>query len=316
MEVLLEVADRGSFTAAASSLSFTPSAVSQQMASLERDIGAKLFDRTSTGMRLTSAGTLLLARAREILAAVSEAERELGSMTEESADRLRLGSFPSATTTFVGVAVSRMRSKLPGVRFELIDAEPHESLARLAAGQLDLALTHKVDGLPDLNQVNGHRLVPDEDLHVIELFDEPYCVALRGDHRLAERAQLELEDLRGELLVGSPELCWPWGPELIRLCQARGFAPRLEPLYSGSGPSIQAMVAAGRGMTLVPRLANDSLQPGLVARRLVRGPARHVCIVRLARTRLTQAEEAFVEAIRETIEDFELDLLTTSTSLR
>src|SRR5437764_3106028 len=140
MRVLREVATQRSFSAAAEKLGYTQSAVSQQIAALEREAGATLIERNPRGVRLTDAGEALVRHADKILARLAEAEAELEAIAGLRGGRLRLASFPTAGATLVPRAIREFSHRHPGVELSLTEAEPNESLPRLKAGELDLAL--------------------------------------------------------------------------------------------------------------------------------------------------------------------------------
>src|ERR671912_82901 len=141
MRVLREVAARGSFSAAAEALSFTQSAVSQQVAALEREAGAVLVERSARGVRLTEAGEAVVRHADAILAKLSEAEAELEAIAGLRGGRLRMAAFESAAATIMPVAISRFADQHPGVELSLSLLEPEEAVAALKAGDIDLACT-------------------------------------------------------------------------------------------------------------------------------------------------------------------------------
>src|ERR687883_1329792 len=140
MRVLREVAVRGSFSAAAEALSFTQSAVSQQIAALEREAGAVLVERSARGVRLTEAGEAVVRHADAILARLAEAEAELEAIAGLRGGRLRMGAFESAASTLMPLAIAAFRDRHPAVELTLTDLEPHESVPLLRAGELDLIL--------------------------------------------------------------------------------------------------------------------------------------------------------------------------------
>src|SRR5919201_4441539 len=140
MKVLREVAAERSFSAAAQKLGYTQSAVSQQIAALERESGTVLIERNPRGIRLTDAGEALVRHADGILARLAEAEAELEAIAGLRGGRLRLGSFPTAGATLMPKAIAVFSRKHPGVELSLAEAEPDESLPRLKAGELDLIL--------------------------------------------------------------------------------------------------------------------------------------------------------------------------------
>src|ERR1700756_2270325 len=131
LRVLKEVAEQGSFSAAADSLSYTQSAVSQQVAALERETGTQLVQRNARGVRLTEAGAALVCHADAIIARLAAAEAELEAIAGLRGGRLRLATFPTAGATLVALAVAEFSRRHPGVELTLCDAEPEESLPQL-----------------------------------------------------------------------------------------------------------------------------------------------------------------------------------------
>src|SRR3954447_19858707 len=140
MRVLREVSRRGSFSAAAESLAYTQSAISQQIAALEREAGTRLVERNARGVRLTDAGRVLVDHADAILARLADAEAELEAIAGLRGGRLRLVAFPSAGATVMPEAIARFRERHPGVELTLEPAEPEPSIARLRTGEVDVAL--------------------------------------------------------------------------------------------------------------------------------------------------------------------------------
>src|SRR6201989_1176619 len=140
MRVLREVAVRGSFSAAAEALSFTQSAVSQQIAALEREAGTVLVQRNARGVRLTEAGEALVRHTEAVLARLAEAEAELESIAGLRGGRLRLAAFESAAASLMPLAIAAFRAAHPGIELSLILAELDNSAAMLKGGELDLAL--------------------------------------------------------------------------------------------------------------------------------------------------------------------------------
>src|SRR4051795_7612422 len=148
LKVLREVAAQSSFSAAAEKLGYTQSAVSQQIAALEREADATLIERNSRGLRLTDAGEALVRHADKILARLAEAEAELEAIAGLRGGRLRLATFPSAGATLVPPAIALFSQRHPSVDLSLVEAEPEESLPMLKEGELDVAMVYEYDALP------------------------------------------------------------------------------------------------------------------------------------------------------------------------
>src|ERR671921_1778266 len=166
LKVLKEVAARGSFSAAAESLAYTQSAVSQQIAALEREAGTRLVERNARGVRLTDAGRALVEHADAILARLADAEAELEAIAGLRGGRLRLAAFPSAGATIMPEAIARFRTRHPAVELTLEPAEPEPSLVRLRAGEADLVL----------DITSGFRAQRDDAIERVHLLDDPMYV--------------------------------------------------------------------------------------------------------------------------------------------
>src|SRR3954466_875009 len=163
MRVLREVARCGSFSAAAEALSFTQSAVSQQIAALERETGATLVERSVRGIRLTDAGRALVRHTEAILGRLAEAEAELEAIAGLRGGRLRIVSFESAGATLMPLAIATFRERHPAVELSMTLLEPEDSIPQLRAGELDLAITFATPQGPDA----------DDSLHHQHLIDDP-----------------------------------------------------------------------------------------------------------------------------------------------
>src|SRR5881227_356091 len=146
LRVLCEVASRGSFSAAAESLSYTQSAVSQAIARLEAETGTKLVVRDRRGVRPTAAGATLIEHAEAIFAQIEAAEADLAAVLGVRGGRLRVASFPSAGATLMPLAIATFRERHPDVTLTLAEGEPEEIAPRLRVGEFDLALLFEFPG--------------------------------------------------------------------------------------------------------------------------------------------------------------------------
>jgi DNA-binding transcriptional LysR family regulator len=255
LNILREVAHRNSFSAAADSLYLSQSAVSQQIATLEREVGMRLLDRTREGPKLTDAGRVLVGHAEAAIARLEEAERDLAAIAGLESGELRVASFPSASATVLTEAVSIFDRRHPGVRLSVADAEPEESLPRLRAGDLDLALTFDYPSIPKAEE---------RDLDRELVLTESMYVALPADHPLASRPTVDLAELSEMTwLCGSlPSTC---GEVVLAACRSAGFEPQVG-FETDDYHVMQGFIAAGLGTTLLPDLALPTLRPGLVVR--------------------------------------------------
>ena len=255
LRILREVAQRGSFSAAAEALYLSQSAVSQQIATLEREVGMKLLDRTREGPKLTDAGRVAVSHAEAAIARLEEAERELAAIAGLEGGELRLASFPSASATVLTEAVSVFHRRHPKVRLSVTDAEPQESLPQLRGGEVDLALSFDYPSLPKDD---------DRDLEFTLVLTESMHIALPKDHPLAERPVVPLIELAEvEWLCGSrPSSC---GEIVVQACRDAGFEPHIG-FESDDYHVMQGFIAAGLGVTLLPDLALPTLRSDLVVR--------------------------------------------------
>jgi len=298
--MLAEVARCGSFSAAAEAMCFTPSAVSQQMSALARDTRVVLFERTPHGMRLTESAEALVAHAHAVFARLGDAQAELEAIAGGIGGRVRFGSFPTATMAFGARAMQVFRDRCPTVELCFADGEPYESVTRLKERVLDLVVLFDFDHWTAATDYDGRTVCDDRDIECIELFDDPFYVVMAQEHRLAGQARLQLSDLAGERVVGSPSECSPWGLDLHQLCARAQVQPEFESCYrTPDFGALQAIVATGRGITLVPELALTAAYPGVVARPLDSGPVRHVRLAMLAGLDQSPACSAMAGVVQE-----------------
>jgi DNA-binding transcriptional LysR family regulator len=294
LKVLREVARQGSFSAAADVLSYTQSAVSQQIAALERETGTVLVDRTRRGIRLTDAGAALVEHAEGIFASLAAAQEEIEAIAGLRGGRLRLASFPTAGATLVPLAVADFTRRHPQVELSLVEAEPEESLPRLRAGDLEVAL---VFDYPDLPRARGESL--HDGVELVPLLEDPMYLALPRGHRLAQRARVRLEDAADELWVeGNPAgLC---GAMHRNACHSAGFEPRVG-FESDDYNVVQGLVAAGVGLSLLPMLALTNVREDIVVRSLgSQTPVRRVSAAVAAGSYRSPATAAMLEVLQST----------------
>jgi DNA-binding transcriptional LysR family regulator len=290
LRVLREVAARGSFSAAAAALSYTQSAVSQQIATLEREAGTRLVERSARGVRLTDAGTALVAHTEAILARLAAAERELEAIAGLRGGTLRLVGFPSAAASVLPIAVARFRERHPGVELTLEPREPDEALAVLKAGDADVALTVEAPFDP----------VPTEGLVTRHVLDDRMFVALPAGHPLAGRARVRLEELAGEAWIqGTAQATCPDTRILLRACAAAGFEPRVA-FQSDDYGAIQGFIAAGVGVALIPDLGLVSVRDDIAIRPVTgAAPYRRVIAATIGGGSRGPAAEAMLGILEE-----------------
>jgi molybdate transport repressor ModE-like protein len=297
LRVLREVAARGSFSAAADALHFTQSAVSQQIAALEREAGMPLVERRARGVRLTQAGEALVRHTDVILARLADAEAELEAIAGLRGGRVRLASFPSAGATIAPAAIARFRERHPSVDVSLVMAEPPEGADKLRGGEVDIAL---------LIETPWETAVDDGfDRQV--LLDDPMYVCLPRAHPRATKARLRLEDLVDEAwLLGTTGTC-PDASMFLRSCERAGFEPRIA-FHSDDYLAIQGFVAAGMGVSFIPDLALVTVRDDVVIRELApRAPARRIVAASLEGGYRSPATVAMLDILADVGRDFQTD---------
>jgi DNA-binding transcriptional LysR family regulator len=278
LRFLREVAYRGSFSAAAEALSYTQSAVSQQIATLEGEAGMALLERHPRGVSLTAAGQTLVGHAEGILARLEAADAALAAIAGLRGGRLRMASFPTAGATLMPLAIATFRSSYPDVELMLAEGEPEEIAPRLRAGELDLALLFEFAGETFLEQ----------DMTRLELLEDPMFLALPRDHRLAGRDALRLGDLAEEPWVQTSRTS-PCARHVVRSAHAAGFDPKVS-FESDDYQTVQGLVAAGVGVALIPELALSVVREDIVIRALSpTPPVRQVIAAAPAGARLVPA---------------------------
>lgn len=244
LRAFYEVAERGSFSAAALELGYAQSVVSHHLAALEAEHGITLIDRTSRPVRLTPAGERLRSHAVEVLGCVAAAEDTLRSLAGVQTGTLRLGAFSTACTTFVPQAMARFESAHPRVEVNLEQLEPADALRRVRAGDIDLAVSfsHRPATAP----------VDDDALDWLHLGDDPFRLVLPPGHRLVRRQRLRLADLARERFCAPPRqgAGVTYREMLDQLCAEGGFEPTIA--YTIADVTVaRALVAAGLGIAIM-----------------------------------------------------------------
>ena len=234
-----EVATQRSFSRAAEELSLTQSAVSQQVAALERQLGVVLLHRGRGGVRVTAAGETLLEHAVALAERLALAGAQVAELAEGERRELRVGAFPSALATIVPAAVTRLSAAQPGIEVRLSEGRIDALAAGVRDGALHAALCFQDAAAPRREHAGTQRR---------DLFDEPMILALPPGHRLARRRTVRLADLAGD--------AWTTPSRdgiVASACRAAGFEPRIA-LLTSDPLAIRAVVEAGLAVTLTPRL--------------------------------------------------------------
>jgi DNA-binding transcriptional LysR family regulator len=271
LHMLRELAERGTIAATAEALGYTPPAVSQHLAALERQVGVPLLERQGRRVALTPAARLLVARTERVLAELEAAEAELAAGNGDLRGSVRLAAFPTAAATLVPSAMAVFAARHPGAEVLLSELEPEDALPALKLGEADLAIVHEYDFSPRGN---------DPSVELTPLIEDDIHVAVPAGHPAAGD-EIALGALAAERWIAGyvDTACHR---VVITACRAAGFEPRIV-ARSNDFRVVLALVAAGQGVALVPGLAVDE-------------PPAGVCLARPAGRRLGRRVLAAVRA--------------------
>ncbi len=294
LRVLREVAARGSFTAAASTLGYTQSAISRQVSALERAAGAQLFERRARGVRLTGSGNALLRHAVSVLDELDRASRELSVMRELDAGRLRVGAFPTAVAALVPRALAAFQCRNAAVKVSLREGTTPTQLRRLDAGALELAV---IAMRPGESAAGRYEIEP--------LLEDGLLLALARTHPLAGRDTVDLEDL-----VNEPWIAASSGADdaLLGVWPALECKPQVA-FIAREWTAKLGLVAAGLGVTVVPGLAATSIREDVAVVRVRGGdPATRTIAIATRSGRSPAHVRAYSEALHEVSAELSLEL--------
>ncbi|GAA1260387.1 LysR family transcriptional regulator [Kitasatospora nipponensis] len=265
LRALHAVAVHGSVGRAAASLGFTSSAISQQISKLERETRTVLLERQGRGVVLTDAARELAATAQRVLALVEQAEVTLEEQRGQAVGRLLVAAFPTGARGLLPGALADLRVSCPELEVRLLESDPYPAAELVARGEVDLALVQDWPSVP---------LAVPEGLSRLNLGLDPVDLLLHRDHPLAASPELPVARLRGQRWISVPpgNICHDW---LVRTLREAGEEPDV--LYQvGEFETQIALVAAGLGIGLVPRLGRGPLPPEVLARPVVPEPSRRV----------------------------------------
>jgi DNA-binding transcriptional LysR family regulator len=284
LRLLHELHARGTIAAVADALQFTPSAVSQQLAVLEREAGVPLLEPAGRGVRLTDAALVLVRHAGALLERAELAEADLAAAGGRVAGRARIASFQSVGLRVALPAIRALAREAPDLRCELIESEPEASLPALALGDVDLVLADEWEHQPLARPAGIAR----EDLHT-----DPVHVVVPEGHPAADRDPVPLTALAGEAWTcGHPGTAWE--DITNRTCRGLGgFDPDIRHRTNDSVLSL-ALVADGQAVTLLPQLVEPGAPAGVAVRAIAEGNVHRTIF---AATRAADAERPSVQAL-------------------
>lgn len=288
LRLLRELARHGTVAATARVCSLTPSAVSQQLALLEREVGSPLLIRDGRRLVLTEAARVLVEHTERILADLEAAEAGVAELSSVVRGVLRLAAFPTAARALAPGTIARCRAEHPDLRLRLTEAQTSEAISELRAGNVDLALIYEYNLLPK---------VRDAGVDIQPLLEEPLLAALPSGSHVGD-TPIALEELADEPWI-APHRDDDLRAMLDRACGLAGFVPALD--YTSSDYTvIFALVEAGLGVSLVPRLAMESMSTDVHLREIARPElSRTVSVATRAGTRGSPPIVAVLRTLRE-----------------
>lgn len=257
LRLLRELSCRGTIAAVAQALSFTPSAVSQQLNILERAAGVPPLERTGRGVTLTPAGHRLVAHAEAVLERLEQAAAELVDLRTGPTGPVRIGAFPTAVRALLPPVLATLADRHPGLEPLISEIDPAGVAHALRAGELDIALLHEYDFVPPPTEPG---------LSSEPLLTEPMYLASPGIREEAPDAPCAITRWRDASWVTatSETLCYTM---TIRACQAAGFTPRIRHRVDEFA-TVLLLVAAGQGVAIVPHLGIADPPPNVALTRL------------------------------------------------
>ena len=289
LRALRAVADHGTLAAAADALHLTPSAVSQQLSALEREVGHALLEPAGRSVRLTAAARVLLGHADALFAQLERLQGELAAQDEMQGE-VRIGGFPTALAGLLAPAARPLHAVAPAVTLRVEEAETDEAVAMLVARDVDVILGMECSAAPRRDDTRFHRE---------ELLGDILDAVLPTDHPLAGRARIDLAELSDEEWV-APPVGWSCDEVFLAGCRAAGFSPRVAH-RAGDWQAVMGLVAGGLGISLVPRLAHTAPPAGVVIVPLIgEPPRRHVFVACRAGAESSPAIRALLDTIADT----------------
>lgn len=286
LAVLREFAVRGTIAAAADALAFTPSAVSQQLAQLQREAGVELFRKVGRRLELTDAGRTLVARADELLARIEEIDAELAAQAEEVRGTVRIGAFQTAASAIVIPALDRLAERHPRLRVELVEAEAEESLPVLERGGLDVAIAEEYEHAPRPRSAQLRREYLDPDEMVLAL--------PRGHPAAKGKRPVSLASLHATEWVAA-RADTAFGDMFARVCRSvGGFEPEIR--HRVNEMELLLDIVASGAAALVPALGRPERDARVAVRRIAEGRVSRALFVAVRESDRTRPSTAAVVA--------------------
>ncbi|WAL74053.1 LysR family transcriptional regulator [Kitasatospora sp. YST-16] len=287
LRALHAVAVHGSVGGAATALGFTPSAISQQIAKLERETRTVLLERQGRGIQLTDAARQLADTAQRVLALVEQAEVTLEEQRGRPAGRLLVAAFPTAARGLLPAVLTELHATCPELDVRLLESDPYPAAELVARGEVDLAVVQDWATVP---------LPVQDGLDRLDLGTDPVDLLLPAGHPLAALDAVPVTALRGQRWISVPpgNICHDW---LLHTMRETGEEPDVAHRV-GEFQTQLALIAAGLGLGLIPRLGRGPLPPGIAARPVTPEPVRRIHALWRTQTSRRPAVTATLTALR------------------
>lgn len=294
LRMLREVANRTTIAAAASSLGFTPSAVSQQLAGLEKATGVAVLERVGRNVRLTDAGRELVHHANDLLAGVEVAQAALERVNNEVRGVLHVAVFESVASTLLPPLLARLAIRHPDLRLRTVETDPDDDAEELSTGHLDLAFSISYSHAPVASR---------DDLHRIPVLDDRFHLVVPGDDPI-QGPVVALADVAAHPFIASPPTI-SCGRAVATACHAAGFEPDVVHQLDDY-PTTLHLVAAGQGVALIPDLGLVQVPPGVRVLDLDPPLSRTIELVHRTASTGRPAIVAVVDTLIEVIAELDL----------
>lgn len=287
LRIFRAVVAAGSINGAAASLGYTPSAISQHLTALQKETGLTLIEKRGRGIEPTAVGRTVSEEAAHVLERLAELESLVTDLRSGRVGSLSVSYFASAGAAWIPPVIAAITQEFPRLRVDLRLVE----LAHDSSGDPDVEIF--VEGAAS-SSVRGYE--------VEQLLRDPYVVVLPDDHPLASREQIDLGALRDERWVDNDVSRGPCRQVLLDACSVVGFCPGFH-VETHDHPTAISFVAAGIGITVLPRLGAGNLPPGVVARPLINPtPTRTISVRTREAVREHPAVHRILELLRERVE--------------
>ncbi len=292
LRFLREFEQRGTLAAVAAALGYSPSTISQQLAQLEKEVGARLFDKAGRGVRLTDAGHLLAHHARVLLSAAEAAEADLAALSGDIRGTVRAGGLQSVARRLLVPALTRMRADHPQVRLEIFELELEQSLPGLRLGAVDLVIGDEYDGHPRPRPAG---------LRYTLLLEESLKIVLPAAHPLARTGDpVAVSDLRSEIWTASAEGTGHHAM-IVGTCRTLGgYEPDLR--HRSSDTDVQLELArAAAAVAIMPALTLPTDDPALAIRDIAEATLKRRLVAATRNTPPTPALTALLTAVTDQV---------------